>query len=158
MRCPKCSSPISKVTDSRFIKKENSVRRRRKCQECNYKYTTYEEIENLLTILEGEQKTLLKKEMLQQQLYPFFEGLPSIIKIPQIAKEIFEELSQEPYNEIPAEVLFFKTAAKIKDYEPIAFIRYFALQKQIGSIENFYQEITSFLKKTRKNENQKQLL
>ena len=158
MKCPKCKSLQGRVTDSRTLQSGTITRRRRECKKCEHRYSTYEKIENRLIIIKEGEKNTLKKETIQEEINCSVGNQLSKKKIQKLAKEIQEELSNEFYREVPFEALFSKIAEKLHQIDNIAFIRYFAYNKNIGNLEEFYKEAKEFLKKSKQTENQKQLL
>ena len=141
MRCVKCSGVDDKVIDSRTSKDGFSIRRRRECADCGFRFTTYETVErnDLLVIKRDNTREPFKREKLLGGLIKACEKRPVSLKVLDTAvDEIMTELSAENLKEIPTRMIGPKVMARLKDIDPVAFVRYASVYRQfqdVGGLE-----------------------
>ena len=149
MRCVKCSSLDDKVIDSRASKDGFSIRRRRECTDCGYRFTTYETVErnDLLVIKRDNTREPFKREKLLSGLIKACEKRPVPLKVLETAvEEIINELNAENLKEIPSRMIGPKVMAHLKDIDPVAFVRYASVYRQFQDVGEFSDVIESLEK------------
>lgn len=149
MHCIKCGCEESKVVDSRSIEEGNSIRRRRECLNCKYRFTTYEKLEYTPIIV-------VKKNGLRQQfdrdkvisgILRACEKRPvSLENIEKIVDEIEMELHNSLEKEVEASKIGEMVIERLKDLDEIAYVRFASVYRQFKDINEFKRELNKLLK------------
>ena len=144
MKCPSCSKEDSKVVDSRSIHGGDSIRRRRECNECKYRYTTYEYI--LVNPVKVIKKSGDREEYDRSKLEKSFNiackkrPIPEE-KIQQAIHSIEEKISNISNIEIEANQIGELVMEELKDIDKVAFIRFASVYRQFKDIGEFQAQI-----------------
>ena len=144
MKCPNCSKEDSKVVDSRSIHRGGSIRRRRECNECKYRYTTYEYI--LTNPVKVIKKTGDREEYDRSKLEKSFniacnKRPISEEKIQQAIHNIEEKISNISNIEIEANQIGELVMEELKDIDKVAFIRFASVYRQFKDIGEFQAQL-----------------
>ena len=144
MKCTCCSKEDSKVVDSRSIHGGDSIRRRRECNECKYRYTTYEYI--LVNPVKVIKKSGDREEYDRSKLEKSFNiackkrPIPEE-KIQQAIHRIEEKISNISNIEIEANQIGELVMEELKDIDKVAFIRFASVYRQFKDIGEFQAQI-----------------
>ena len=144
MKCPSCSKEDSKVVDSRTIHGGMSIRRRRECNECEYRYTTYEYI--LANPVKVIKKSGDREEYDRSKLEKSFNiackkrPIPEE-KIQQAIHSIEEKISNISNIEIEANQIGELVMEELKNIDKVAFIRFASVYRQFKDIGEFQTQI-----------------
>ena len=144
MKCPNCSEEDSKVVDSRSIHEGVSIRRRRECNKCDYRYTTYEYI--LANPVKVIKKSGDREEYDRSKLEKSFNiackkrPIPEE-KIQQAMHNIEEKISNISNIEIKANQIGELVMEELKNIDKIAFIRFASVYRQFKDIGEFQAQI-----------------
>ena len=133
MKCPSCSKEDSKVVDSRTIHGGISIRRRRECNECEYRYTTYEYI--LVNPVKVIKKSGDREEYDRSKLEKSFNIACKKRPIPE------EKISNISNIEIEANQIGELVMEELKDIDKVAFIRFASVYRQFKDIGEFQAQI-----------------
>ena len=144
MKCPSCSTEDSKVVDSRSIQGGESIRRRRECNACNFRYTTYEYIlENPVKVIkksgereEYDRAKLEKSFSIACEKRPIPEE-----KIQQAINRIEEKISNISNIEIEAYQVGGLVMDELKEIDKVAFIRFASVYREFKDIGEFQAQI-----------------
>ena len=147
MKCPHCGYEESKVIDSRPIDDNASIRRRRECQKCQARFTTYEVIENIQPIVikkDGSREYFDKNKLLVGLL-------KACQKRPVDSAKIADEIEQELQNSLKLEITSYELGEmvmeKLKAIDAVAYVRFASVYREFKDVETFLAELQSFLKK-----------
>ena len=146
MRCPKCSSSQDRVIDSREARESCAIRRRRECLRCNFRFTTYEEVEReeLRVVKRNDAREPFNREKLFNGLRKACEKRPVKIEdLERVCDEIAGELEQEGYKEIPSSVIGAKVMRRLEGIDHVAYVRYASVYRQFEDVGEFINEIKS---------------
>ena len=146
MRCLKCNSLEDKVIDSRMSKDGLSIRRRRECLECGYRFTTYEQLErhDLRVVKRDGTREPFRREKLLAGMVKACEKRPVAIDVLETAvDEIINELTTEGLREIPTRMIGPKVMSKLQGIDSVAFVRYASVYRQFQDVGEFIDEIES---------------
>ncbi len=146
MRCPKCGSSEDKVVDSREARDGHAIRRRRECQRCEFRFTTYEivEREELRVVKRNGVRVPFDRAKLLYGMTKACEKRPvSSDMLEQSADEIADELEQEGYREIPSSVIGAKVMRRLEAIDHVAYVRYASVYRQFEDVGEFIDEIKS---------------
>lgn len=144
MRCIECGHLKDKVIDSRISKDGTSIRRRRECLKCEYRYTTYENVERtpLMVIKKDGQRENIKREKLLQGLVKACEKRPvSVERLNKAVDEIINKIHRDHDMEVPVQTIGIRVMSKLHELDPVAYIRYVSVYRQFDNVKEFIQEI-----------------
>jgi transcriptional repressor NrdR len=160
MYCSKCGSLEDKVIDSRLSKNGQSIRRRRECAACGYRFTTYEEIERAdLRVLkrDGRSEPFDKQKLLTGVRKACEKRPVSTEAIQAAVEEIVHELEQEGSKDVPSHVIGLKVMDKLHHLDAVAYVRYASVYRSFQDIGEFIQEIESLGRKYKRSALQPEL-
>src|SRR5438045_8274145 len=126
MRCPKCGSRDDKVIDSRQSREGLSIRRRRECLSCQYRYTTYEEIErtDLRVVKRDRSHEPFDRRKLASSLAKAFEKRSiSLVVLEQLVDDIVHSIQTEG-REVSSAEIGKRVLARLRDRDEGAYLRY----------------------------------
>jgi transcriptional repressor NrdR len=145
MRCPNCQNEDTKVLDSRPVDEGNAIRRRRECEKCEFRFSTYEEIEilDLYVVKKDGRKELYSREKLERGIRRAFEKRPHTDEtlrklVSGIEQEIQKKASGGEIKSLDIGEILIK---KIKRVDKIAYIRFASVYRQFEDVEEFKQEL-----------------
>lgn len=141
MKCPVCGFADSKVIDSRPASEGNSIRRRRECLACQKRFTTFEMIETLQTIVTKKDgsKELFDRNKLLSGL------LKACQKRPVNAEEIVADIEAELQNSLSSEITTVEIGEMVmkhlKERDEVAYVRFASVYREFKDIETFLSEL-----------------
>lgn len=154
MKCPVCHYQDTKVVDSRVASDGLSIRRRRECLKCGFRYSTYEEMEILdLSIVKRDgRKELYSKEKLVSGLKKSLEKRPiTDDKFKKLVNSIERDLQILKKNEVTTSQIGKIVMKHLKKIDQIAFIRFASVYQSFKDLEAFQKELDKLLKSKRRN-------
>ena len=160
MRCIQCGSLEDKVIDSRMSKDGTSTRRRRQCLKCDYRYTTYEQIERTeLRVLkrDGTHETLNREKLLRGLVKACEKRPVSMDRLDRAVEEILAELHKDHIQECPSDMIGKKVMDKLHGIDPVAYVRYVSVYRQFEDVSEFIREIQTLEKRTHRDPMQRAL-
>ena len=148
MKCPYCGHPDTRVIDSRSAEDNNSIRRRRSCDECGKRFTTYEKVETipLIIIKRDENREAFNRVKIEQGiLHACYKRPVPAEAIKKAVDEIELELINKEEKEIPSSVVGEIVMEKLKSLDPVAYVRFASVYRQFKDVNTFMEELKSFL-------------
>ena len=148
MRCPKCGCQDDKVIDSRASREGATIRRRRECIACGYRFTTYEEVERagLLVLKRDGRREEFSKEKLLSGLKKACQKRPINPKlIEDLVERIVNDITDKYEREVPAEVIGKLVMEGLRATDDVAYVRF-------ASVYRRFQEATDFVHEVKKLE------
>ena len=142
MRCPYCSYPDSRVTDSRTV--ENGIRRRRECGRCGLRFTTYERVQStaLLVAKRDGRREEFNREKLTGAIMKACAKRPvSLREMEKIAEGIEAELQGLGHAEIRSTVLGEMVIDRLRRLDRVAYVRFASVYRDFQDIESFEQVV-----------------
>ena len=149
MQCPKCSAKDTRVIDSRVGKNGRTIRRRRQCSECNYRFNTLEEIlrENLVVIKRDGRREEFDRNKILNGIRRACEKRPiDLEQIDMLISDVTLELESQGEFEIPGRVIGEKVMEKLKNIDQIAYVRFASVYKDFRDISEMAKEISELEK------------
>ena len=149
MKCPFCGAEETKVTDSRDSSEAFEIRRRRECEKCEKRFTTYERIEQHPLVVikkDGRRESFLKEKLMSGITKSCQKRDVSMEKIEEAGREIENALRNEDKSEIPSSVIGELVAKKLKKLDKVAYIRFASIYKDFEDVADFEKEIKSIKK------------
>lgn len=147
MLCPYCGFDESNVLESRDALEGKATRRRRECVKCKKRFTTYERVENIeLKVVKKDGRV---EDYSREKLDKCFEKACWKLDAEQRSK-VIDELEMKLLNwesvEIPSKEIGKMVMEKLKDIDPVAYIRFATIYLDIKNIEGFQKLIKSYEK------------
>ncbi len=144
MRCPKCKGNEDKVIDSRPWKDGAVIRRRRECLTCNYRFTTYEEIEreDLRVIKRDGRFEPFDRRKLISGVERACEKRPIRKEsIDRLVDEMTDELEQKYQGEIPTLAVGEQVMQRLRNLDEVAYVRFASVYRKFRDAQAFVNEI-----------------
>lgn len=144
MKCPYCAFDDSRVVDSRPSEEGTMIRRRRECNKCNKRFTTYERVENipLIVVKKGGQRTTFdKSKILDGMLKACEKRQVSLASIKEVVDVIERGLYQSETKEIPSSLIGEQVMAALKRLDQVAYVRFASVYRQFEDVESFKVEL-----------------
>jgi len=148
MKCPFCGHQEDRVLDSRPLEAASIIRRRRECQSCHKRFTTYERLEEvpLMVIKSDDRREPFNREKLREGILRACEKRPiGPDVIERIVAEIEYEL-QDYVMQVPSRVIGEKVMKKLKDLDPVAYIRFASVYRAFQDLDAFHSELEKIKK------------
>ena len=159
MRCPKCGSRDDKVIDSRQSREGLSIRRRRECLKCTYRYTTYEEIErtDLRVVKRDRSHEPFDRRKLVNSLAKACEKRPiSLVVLEQTVDDIIHEI-ETGGREVTSAQIGTHVMAKLRDIDEVAYLRFASVHRRFEQVDEFVDAIQALGRRIKTNAQQREL-
>ena len=150
MRCPYCGNPDTRVIDSRPAEDKNSIRRRRSCDECGRRFTTYEKVETIpLSVIKKDQtREQYDRSKIEGGVLRACHKRPiSVNQINQLVDEVETEIFNREEKEIPSSLIGELVIDKLKDLEAVAYVRFASVYREFKDVNTFISELKKMLDK-----------
>ena len=150
MRCPFCNQDNSKVVDSRPVEDTNSIRRRRMCESCGKRFTTYEKVETIpLSVIKKDQtREQYDRSKIEAGVLRACHKRPvSVEQITRLVDEVETEIFNREEKEIPSTVIGEILMDKIKDLDAVAYVRFASVYREFKDVNTFMNELKKMLDK-----------
>ena len=152
MHCPVCSSPDTRVVDSRLSLDGTSVRRRRECDTCEYRFSTLEEIELLdVTVVkrDGHRETY-DREKIERGLRRALEKRSHTEpEFRQLMHAIEREIHRRKTTELRSEEIGEMVMEQLKTFDKVAYIRFASVYRSFEDVKTFRDELSDLLKQNK---------
>ena len=148
MKCPFCGHENTRVIDSRPAEENNSIRRRRVCDECDKRFTTYEKVETipLIIIKKDDNRETYDRSKIEAGVLRACHKRPiSANRINQLVDEVETEIFNMEEKEIPSQVVGEIVMNKLKDLEAVAYVRFASVYREFKDINTFMDELNKVL-------------
>ncbi|MBP8762906.1 Transcriptional repressor NrdR [bioreactor metagenome] len=153
MKCPYCDFDTSKVVDSRPIEEGNSIRRRRECENCKKRFTTYEKIEqvNVMVVKKDGAREFFDREKILKGIIRSCEKRPiSIKQMENIVTDIEKEIVNMMQREISSEEIGNLVMDKLKDIDEVSYVRFASVYRQFKDVNSFLDELKNIIEEKSK--------
>jgi transcriptional repressor NrdR len=144
MRCPQCGARDTRVVDSRDLDDSATIRRRRECNACTNRFTTYERIETarLVVVKTDGTRQEFDREKLATGLHKALTRRPVRDDAgDQAADEIEAELRATGLSEVPSSRIGLLAMAKLREIDQIAYIRFASVYQSFEDLEDLKREV-----------------
>ena len=148
MKCPFCSSENTRVVDSRPVEDTNSIRRRRLCDNCGKRFTTYEKIEMIpFTVVKKDQtrQQYSRKKILDGVLRACYKRPISVEKIEAMVDSIEGEIFRVEDREISSSKIGDIVMDHLKDLDAVAYVRFASVYREFKDVSTFMEELKKFM-------------
>ena len=147
MQCPYCSYKESKVVDSRHTDSK-SIRRRRECESCKSRFTTYEKIETtpVMVIKKDNTREYFSGEKIKHGILKACEKRPvSIEQIDEIVEYVENEVNKNFSSEVEAKEIGEMVMEKLKGVDEVSYVRFASVYRQFKDVNTFVNELKNIL-------------
>lgn len=144
MKCPKCGSEELKVNEKRDLPADAAIRRRRECNACGNRFTTYERIEapSINVIKKDGMMELYAREKLAAGFYKALKKRPiNPDKLEELIDESDREIREKSDGEIKSTAIGEIVMKKLRETDPVAYLRYASVYKAFQDVESFTKEV-----------------
>ncbi len=149
MLCPYCKEMDSRVVDSRLATGGAATWRRRECDQCRRRFTTYERVELLLPTIvkkDGKRQPFAREKVLRSLRIACNKRPVTGEQLDETAGAIEQELSLLGEKEIPAQMIGERVMAQLKTLDEVAYVRFASVYKSFRDIDEFMREVGSLVK------------
>ena len=153
MRCPKCGGNKSSVVDSRQAEDGNTIRRRRECEECQHRFTTYERVEERTLVVvkkDGTREQFSRDKIFNGIIRSAQKRPVSSDEIEEIVNRIEQRVRSQSDNEINSEYIGSLVMDELAELDEITYVRFASVYrsfKDVGELESLLKQITKGSKK-----------
>jgi transcriptional repressor NrdR len=144
MRCPKCGCQEDKVIDSRASREGATIRRRRECEKCHYRFTTYEEVERegLMVLKRDGRREEFSREKLLSGIKKACQKRPvSLTAMEDLADHVVAAVTEKSENEIPGEFIGKMVMEGLRELDEVAYVRFASVYRRFQEATDFVQEV-----------------
>jgi|BarGraNGADG00211_3_1021988.scaffolds.fasta_scaffold19428_2 transcriptional repressor NrdR len=144
MRCPYCGNPRTKVIDSRGVDEGAAIRRRRRCESCGQRFTTFERREKVqVTIIKRDGRAVPYDRMkIASGMFKACNKLDVPAEVIEKAlDEIEEAIMRRGEKELPVSVVGELVMDKLRQIDEVAYVRFASVYKRFGNVSEFGKEL-----------------
>ncbi len=148
MKCPYCSSENTRVIDSRPADDNSSIRRRRLCDDCGKRFTTYERVETipLIVIKKDDNREQYDRSKLQGGILRACHKRPvSVARIDQLVDEVEAEIFNKEEREIVSSKIGEIVMNRLQELDPVAYVRFASVYREFKDVNTFMDELKKML-------------
>ncbi len=148
MKCPFCNHENTRVIDSRPAEDNNSIRRRRVCDECGKRFTTYEKIETipLIIIKKDDNRETYDRAKIEAGVLRACHKRPvSAQAITSLVDEVENEIFNMEEKEIASQIIGELVMNKLKDLDAVAYVRFASVYREFKDVNTFMDELKKVL-------------
>jgi len=148
VRCPFCGEDSDKVIDSRLVQDGNAVRRRRQCQACNERFTTYEYIERaaLQVVKHDERREPYDRSKLMKGVEIALAKRPiSSKQLMALVEDVEAELFKMSKSEVSSKIIGELVMERLRELDEIAYVRFASVYRKFRDKTEFVDELKNLL-------------
>ena len=149
MKCPYCGNPDTRVVDSRPVDDNSSIRRRRVCDDCGKRFTSYERVEMvpLVVIKKDKNREIFDRSKIESGVIRACHKRPvSVQAIHALVDAVESEITSCGEREVPSSNIGESVMRRIKDLDPVAYVRFASVYREFKDVETFIDELKKILK------------
>jgi transcriptional repressor NrdR len=146
MRCPKCTSIEDKVIDSRIARDGNTIRRRRECLECGYRYTTTEFLvrDSMVVVKrDGRQEPLDREKLLRAVRAACHKRPVDNEQMTMLIEDVLDAVEAQYESQVPTSAIGEHVMQRLRKTDQVAYVRFASVYKEFRDVSEFVQEISS---------------
>lgn len=148
MRCPYCDDENTRVIDSRPIDDGKSIRRRRQCDSCKKRYTTYEKVETLplVVIKKDDTRESYDRSKIESGIFHSCHKRPiSVEQIKNLVDDVESTIFSLELKEIPSSTIGEIVMDKLKEFDAVAYVRFASVYREFKDVNTFMDELKKIL-------------
>ena len=150
MRCPFCENLDTRVIDSRPTEEGHATRRRRECDNCNKRFTTYEKVEEMIFMVikkDGSREAFDRNKVMNGIIKACEKRPVSIASIEKIVDDIERGLNNMMEKEVESKLIGEVIMEHLKELDEVAYVRFASVYRQFKDVNTFVAEIEKLLGK-----------
>jgi len=150
MKCPSCQNNNTRVVDSRPVDEGRSIRRRRECERCSYRFTTFEKVEETPLVVvkkEGTREEFSREKMLRGLIKACEKRPVALKQLEDITSDIEMELRSQGVSEIKSDEVGEMVMNRLAKIDEVAYVRFASVYRQFKDINVFIEELKELIKK-----------
>lgn len=150
MKCPSCQNNNSRVVDSRPVDEGRSIRRRRECEKCSYRFTTFEKVEESPLVVvkkEGTREEFSREKMLRGLIKACEKRPVALKELEDISSDIEKEIRNQGISEVKSEDIGEMVMDRLAKVDEVAYVRFASVYRQFKDINVFIDELKELIKK-----------
>jgi transcriptional repressor NrdR len=150
MRCPSCQHHGTRVLDSRPVDEGRSIRRRRECEQCHYRFTTFERVEEMPLIVvkkEGTREEFSRDKILRGLIKACEKRPVALEELEKITQDIERELRNQGVAEVKSETIGEMVMERLSKVDEVAYVRFASVYRQFKDLNVFIEELKELIKK-----------
>ncbi len=150
MKCPYCNEADTKVIDSRPADDNSSIRRRRQCEKCGKRFTTYEKLETmpLMVIKKDNSRETYERAKMEAGIIQSCHKRPvSTQQINAVIDEIENRIFNREEKEVPTSAIGELVMEKLKELDEVAYVRFASVYREFKDVNTFMEELGKLLTK-----------
>ena len=148
MKCPFCNQDNTRVVDSRPADDNSSIRRRRMCDECKRRFTTYEKVETIPLVVikkDNSREEYDRSKIEAGVLRACYKRPIPVQKIKELVDNVETELFNREEREIESKVIGEIVMDKLKNLEAVAYVRFASVYREFNDVNTFMDELKKIL-------------
>lgn len=153
MKCPFCENQDTKVLDTRTMEDNSVIRRRRACEKCGERFTTYERLDTIPVVVVKSNNTreaFDRNKILQGVLRSCNKRPVSIEQIDAMVKDIENTVLNSMKREFPSKEIGELVMEKLKQIDEVAYVRFASVYRKFTDIDSFMEELGKMLEERKK--------
>ena len=150
MKCPACQNNNTRVVDSRPVDEYRSIRRRRECERCNYRFTTFEKVEETPLVVvkkEGTREEFTREKILRGLIKACEKRPVSLKQLEDLTSDVEMELRSQGVSEIKSGEVGEMVMDRLAKIDEVAYVRFASVYRQFKDINVFIEELKELIKK-----------
>ena len=152
MKCPYCNNSDTKVIDSRPVEDGLAIRRRRECEKCKKRFTTFEKIENSLLVVvknDGRRESFDWNKLINGLLKACEKTKNTYEDVEKIAERIERALNNTMEKEIESKMIGALIMDELRNLDQVAYVRFASVYHKFTDVNTFVQEVNRLQEKDR---------
>ena len=148
MKCPYCSQENTRVVDSRPVDEDNSIRRRRVCDDCGRRFTTYEKIESIpLMVIKKDmsREQYTREEITDGVMRACHKRAVSVQEMNDLVNQVEIEVFNREEKEIKSSEIGEMVMDHLKDLDQVAYVRFASVYREFKDANTFMDELKKLL-------------
>lgn len=152
MKCPYCNNSDTKVIDSRPVEDGLAIRRRRECEKCKKRFTTFEKIENSLLVVvknDGRRESFDRNKLINGLLKACEKTKITYEDVEKIAERTERALNNTMEKEIESKMIGALIMDELRNLDQVAYVRFASVYHKFTDVNTFVQEVNRLQEKDR---------
>ena len=148
MKCPFCDNPDTKVIDSRPTEEGHAIRRRRGCDRCSKRFTTYEKVEETILMVvkkDGKREAFDRNKLLRGITRACEKRPVPMAELERAADEIEQIIQNSLDREVSTALIGELVMERLKPLDKVSYVRFASVYRQFKDINSFMQELNKIL-------------
>ncbi|WP_079708291.1 transcriptional regulator NrdR [Paraliobacillus ryukyuensis] len=148
MRCPNCNVKHTRVLDSRPIEDGGVIRRRRECEECDYRFTTFERTEEVPLIVvkkEGIREAFSREKLIRGLIRACEKRPVALEQLEELALSVEVELRNQGNSEVQSQEVGELVMDRLAAIDEVAYVRFASVYRQFKDINVFLDELKDII-------------